>query len=100
MIKIRYIKQLNAIITTSNHPDTAICLSPMPDIGDHFSMVGSRAQSAKKNAVDIFKPALNYIPVSTSNLVCIMLVLSCLDFERREDFFLHQSRECTGDRRD
>merc|ERR1719481_1370709 len=27
-------------------------------------MVGSRAQSAKKNAVDTFKPTLNYIPIS------------------------------------
>ena len=45
-----YIKQLNAIISTCNHPGTAICISPMPDIGDHFSMVGSRAQSAKKNS--------------------------------------------------
>ena len=35
----------------------------MPDLGDHFGMVGSRASSAKKNYVDTFKPQLNYIQV-------------------------------------
>jgi len=68
--EIMFIKQLNAVISTSNHPATAICISPMPDVGDHFSMVGSRASSANRNNLENFKPSLNYIQVSKGVKTC------------------------------
>jgi len=57
--EVLYVKELNAIISSANHTGTAICISPMPDVGDDFS-----PKSATRFQDDNYRPVLNYISIN------------------------------------
>ena len=50
-------KELNAIISSSNHTSSGICISSMPDIGES---IGRKSRSDD----DSFRPSLNYIAIN------------------------------------
>ena len=50
-------KELNAIISSSNHTSSGICISSMPDIGES---IGRKSRSDE----DSFRPSLNYIAIN------------------------------------
>ena len=50
-------KELNAIISSSNHTSSGICISSMPDIGES---IGRKSKSDD----DSFRPSLNYIAIN------------------------------------
>ena len=50
-------KELNAIISSSNHTSSGICISSMPDIGES---IGRRSRADD----DSFRPSLNYIAIN------------------------------------
>ena len=51
-------KELNAIISSSNHTSSGICISSMPDIGES---IGRKSRSDDDSS---FRPSLNYIAIN------------------------------------
>ena len=57
--KVIFVKELNAIVSSSNHTSSGICISSMPDIGETFTV-----KKSKFDSEDSFRPSLNYISIN------------------------------------